>query len=342
MLKRLGRQTVMFRDPPVIMNQATIVGPIEGEGPLAQEFDVIKSDSLLGQKSWEQAESQMLQEAALLAIKKAGYTPKDVDLLLAGDLLNQIAAANFAARELSLPFVGLYGACSTLALTLALGAMMVDGGYGERVVCAVSSHFDTAERQYRYPTEFGAQRPPTAQRTVTGAGAAVIVPGGSEAGPVITHATLGTVVDLGVKDANDMGAAMAPAAAQTLWQHFEDTGRGVKDYDLIVTGDLGRIGKELMIELARQSQIDLRRHYEDCGLLIYSPDQKVDAGGSGCACSAVVFLSHLLKRITAGEFPRALIIATGALFSPTTAQQGESIPCIAHAVAIERGRKACQ
>lgn len=338
MQKRLGRQTVMFRDPPVIMSHATIVGPIEGEGPLAEDFDVIKSDSLLGQKSWEQAESQMLQEAALLAIKKGGLTPKEVDLLLAGDLLNQIAAANFAARELSLPFVGLYGACSTLALTLAMGAMMVDGGYGQRVVCAVSSHFDTAERQYRYPTEFGAQRPPTAQRTVTGAGAAVLTAGGSQPGPVITHATLGTVIDLGVTDANDMGAAMAPAAAQTLWQHFEDTGRGVKDYDLIVTGDLGRLGKELMIDLTKRSQIILDQKYEDCGTLIYGPDQKVDAGGSGCACSAVVFLGHLLRPIIAGKYGRTLLIATGALFSPTTAQQGESIPCIAHAIAIEGGK----
>lgn len=335
MLKRLGRQTVMFRDPPTIAASATIVGPEEGKGPLGREFDVVKEDSLLGQRSWEQAEMQMLQEAALLAMKKAAFVPTDIDFLLAGDLLNQIVSANFAARELALPFIGLYGACSTMALSLALGAILVDGGYASRVICAVSSHFDTAERQYRYPTEFGAQRAPTSQRTVTGAGAAVLTDRGSQSGPVVTHATFGTVVDLGVKDPNDMGSAMAPAAVQTLWQHLADTGRKIADYDLILTGDLGQIGRELSIELAKRSGLDLSRGYDDCGCMIYAKDQDVHAGGSGCACSAVVFLAHILPRIVAGEYRRVLLIATGALFSPTTQQQGESIPCIAHAVTVE-------
>ncbi|MGE5560062.1 MAG: stage V sporulation protein AD [Chloroflexota bacterium] len=338
MKKRMGRQTVMFRDPPVIIGSATIVGPHEGKGPLRDAFDVVKGDQLLGQKSWEQAESQMLQEAALLALKKAALEPKDADFLLAGDLLNQIISANFAARELSLPFIGLYGACSTMALSLALGSLLVDGGYASRAVCAVSSHFDTAERQYRYPTEFGAQRVPTSQRTVTGAGAAILAEGGSQPGPVVTHATFGSVVDLGVKDPNDMGSAMAPAAVQTLWQHLEDTGRTVEDYDLILTGDLGKIGKDLCIKLAGRSHVDLSDGYEDCGCLIYDmEEQDVHAGGSGCACSAVVFLGHILPQIRAGRYRRILLIATGALFSPTTQQQGETIPCIAHAIAVEGG-----
>lgn len=337
MHKRMGRQTVMFRDPPVIIGSATIVGPQEGKGPLRDDFDVVKEDKLLGQKSWEQAESQMLQEAALLALKKAALEPKDVDFLLAGDLLNQIISANFAARELALPFIGLYGACSTMALSLALGSMLVDGGYASRAVCAVSSHFDTAERQYRYPTEFGAQRVPTSQRTVTGAGAAILAEGGTQPGPAVTHATFGNVVDLGVKDPNDMGSAMAPAAAQTLWQHLEDTGRTAADYDLILTGDLGDVGRELCTQLAGRSRIDLAKRYEDCGCLIYGKDQDVHAGGSGCACSAVVFLGHFLPAIRQGKYRRVLLIATGALFSPTTQQQGESIPCIAHAIAVEGG-----
>lgn len=331
---RVGGQTIAFANRPVLVSTATVVGPAEGQGPLAGDFDVRHRDQLFGQSSFEHAESFMLREAAELSLRKVGLEPRDIDVMLAGDLLNQLTPSSFAARQLYIPYVGLYAACSTMAESLALAAMFVDGGYAGRALAASSSHFDTAERQYRYPTEFGAQRNPASQRTVTGAGAAIIDGAGS--GPRITHATLGRVVDLGIRDPNEMGAAMAPAAAHTIRQHFSDLEAGPDHYDLVVTGDLAQVGKTIAAELLSASGLDLGDRYQDCGTMIYYPDQpKVSAGGSGCGCSAVVFGGHLMRRVLQGELGRILLVCTGALLSPTSYQQGDTIPGIAHAVAIE-------
>jgi len=331
--KRLGRETVFLANPPAIVGAATVAGPMEGKGPLGEYFDVVTEDTLLGEKTWEKAEVKMLQEAVELAMKKAEVQTGDIDFFLAGDLLNQIIASNFVARKISRPYLGLYGACSTLAEALAVGAMLIDGGFARYVLAGTSSHHDTAERQFRYPTEFGVQRPPTSTWTVTGAGAFVLAEGGH--GPLITHVTVGKVVDMGQKDPNDMGSAMAPAAAETIWQHLQDTGRRATDYDLIVTGDLGRVGKPITEVLLKKAGYDLSPVYNDCGIMIYDPNQDTHAGGSGTACSALVFGGYVLKEILAGRYRRVLLVATGALYSPTSAQQGESIPGIAHAVAIE-------
>ncbi|GAW91354.1 stage V sporulation protein AD [Calderihabitans maritimus] len=332
-LKRVGQRTVQFSNPPCIISTATIVGPKEGEGPLAHTFDKVMEDTYYGQKSWEKAESKILEESVQMALQKVNLSLQDIDYLLAGDLINQIICCNFAARTLGIPFFGLYGACSTMYEGLALGAMLIDGGFASKVVAATCSHHNTSERQYRYPTELGSQRPMTAQWTITGAGAFVLASEGT--GPRITHATVGKVVDAGVKDPFDMGAAMAPAALDTLVNHFKDTGRGPQDYDLIVTGDLASVGRSVLIQLAQQQGYDLSQNYTDCGVLIFDPSQDTHAGGSGCACIAVVTGGYILNQMKAGKLRRILGIATGALLSPLSVQQGESIPGIAHAVAIE-------
>ena len=296
---------------------------------------MIKPDRLLGQKSWEMAESKMVEEAVDLALLKAGLERSGLDFLLAGDLLNQIIAASFAARTIDVPFLGLYGACSTIAEAMALGAVLIDGGYATRVCAVSSSHHDTAERQYRFPTEFGAQRPPTAQWTVTAAGAVILGPPG--AGKLqITHATIGRVVDQGIRNPFDMGAAMAPAAADTIAAHFKDTGRQPEAYDLVATGDLAAIGHPLAAELLEEQGWDLDGRFIDCGQMIYDETQDAHAGGSGCGCSASVFAGYLARNLAEGKFKRILFVATGALHSPTTCQQGETIPCVAHAVVVER------
>lgn len=332
-VKKVGQRTIQFANPPVVMATASIVGPKEGEGPLADCFDKIVQDTYYGEKTWEKAETKMLAEAVEMVIKKAGLQTGDIDYLFAGDLLNQTISANYAARQLAIPFFGLYGACSTMYEGTILASILVDGGFAEKVVAATSSHHDTAERQYRYPTELGSQRPMTAQWTVTGAGAMLIAKEGS--GPRITHATVGKVVDQGIKDPNDMGAAMAPAAADTIITHLQDTGRKPEDYDLIVTGDLATVGKALVEKLTQQQNIDLSKNYTDCGILIYDPSQDVHAGGSGCACSAVVTCSYLLEEMIAGKYKRILGVGTGALMSPCSCQQGDSIPGIGHAVVFE-------
>jgi stage V sporulation protein AD len=314
------------------------VGPKEGKGPLGSLFDHVTEDESYGQQSFELAERQMVLDAARAAIRKAGVREGDIRFLLGGDLLNQIISASFAARELALPFLGLYGACSTMCEALCLGSMLLDGEYADHVLCTASSHFCTAERQYRYPLEYGNQRTPTAQWTVTGAGAAVLsLSPGKTPMARITHACVGRVVDLGVTDANNMGAAMAPAAADTLLALFEDTHTAPRDYDLIVTGDLGRVGRNLLLELMNSQGTPLiEDRCLDCGLLIYSPEQDCHAGGSGCGCSAVVLNGFLLDQMRQGKFERILFCATGAMLSTTSSQQGESIPSIAHAVVIER------
>jgi stage V sporulation protein AD len=331
---RVGQQTIKLGLPPSIISAATIVGPKEGEGPLKDYFDLVLQDDYFGEESWEKAESKILEETVNLAITKGGLTPQNINYMLGGDLLNQIISASFAARELGIPFFGLYGACSTMAESLSLGSMLIDGQYADYVVAVTSSHFSSAERQYRFPLESGTQRPPTAQWTVTGSGAMVLSSSGQ--GPYITYVTPGKVIDLGVKDPNNMGAAMAPAAADTITAHLRDTGYSPKDYDVIATGDLGKIGKEIAHELIMKQGIDIGPVYKDCGVEIYSADQDVHAGGSGCGCSAVVTCGMFYHLLKSGQIDRMMLVATGALLSPTSSQQGESIPGIAHAVTIER------
>ncbi|MGB9678554.1 MAG: stage V sporulation protein AD [Thermoanaerobacteraceae bacterium] len=333
-VKKLGKQTVQFSNPPSIESSATIVGPKEGNGPLKDFFDIILTDDTYGEKSWEKAESKMFQDAVDLALKKANFNINQMDYMLGGDLLNQIISANFAARQLNVPHFGLYGACSTMTEGLTLGAMLIDGGFADNIITATSSHFSTAERQYRYPLEQGIQRPFTSQWTVTGAGATILTSYGN--GPYITHATTGKVIDLGMKDANNMGAAMAPAAADTIINHFKDTGFTIEEYDLIMTGDMARVGKDILLELLYKEGFDIESKYKDCGIEIFDESQDVHSGGSGAACSAVVFNGWLLTQILNGVYNKVLFMATGALLSPTSSQQGESIPGIAHAVTISR------
>ena len=332
--KRLGKQTIKLINPPSIIATAAVVGPKEGEGPLSQYFDMIQKDDYFGQDSWEKAESKFVEEAIRRAISKSGVNIKSFDYMFAGDLLNQIISSSFAARTLQIPFLGLYGACSTMAESLSIGAMVIDGGYADHVICATSSHFSSAERQYRFPLEQGVQRPPYAQWTVTGSGASVLAAVGN--GPYITCITTGKVIDFGIKDANNMGAAMAPAAVDTLTAHFKETGRAPEYYDLIVTGDLATVGREITLELLQKEGIDIKNNYNDCGCMIFNNErQDTHSGGSGCGCSASVLNGYLYNMLLRGEIKKLLFVATGALLSPISAWQGESIPCIAHAVAIE-------
>ena len=336
-LHRIGQATITLPNRPRIISGAAIVGKKEGEGPLRADFDRIIEDDLFGEESWEKAESRFQYEAATTALRKAGLTPSQADVALGGDLLNQIMAASMAARELRIPFLGLYGACSTMAESLCIASMLVDGGYAQHALCTVSSHFCSAERQYRFPLEYGSQRAPTAQWTVTGAGSAVV--SGDDARPAIcraTHVTIGRIVDMAVKDANNMGAAMAPAAADTLARHLRDTGRTAADFDLIITGDLGRVGHDVLLALMESQHLPLDpARYTDCGLEIFTPEQDVHCGGSGCGCSAVTLCGHIFRRFREGSLQRVLFMATGALLSPTSSQQGETIPGVAHAIALE-------
>jgi len=330
-----GHQSWVFERKPVLQGTATVVGPFEGQGPLADDFDIIHGDLSIGQQSWEKAERTILEEAVKLAIENAGLTKEQVQFYVGGDLTNQIISNSFAARSLSIPYLGVFGACSTSMESLALAAQLVDSGAARCVVAGTCSHNSTAEKQYRYPTEYGSQKPPTAQFTVTGAGAAVVADKGE--GPVVTRATIGRVVDMGIKDPFNLGAAMAPAAVDTIEAHLRDFRIEPGYYDVIATGDLSRVGHPLARDLFREHGIPIEQtNFTDCGLLIYDFEkQMVQAGASGCGCSAVVTYGHLLKRMRRGGIRRMLIVATGALLSPISYQQGESIPCIAHAVAIE-------
>lgn len=333
---RISRQTWKFTADVRIQASATVVGPKEGEGPLGSLFDKVYDDMYAGQDSWENAERQLMEDAVGILLEKANLAERDIDLMLAGDLLNQNIIVNFTAEKLNMPVMGMYGACSTSMLTLANAAALVNAGYAQRAIAACSSHNATAERQYRYPTEYGGQKPPSAQWTVTGAGAAIVGLGGS--GPRLTYATIGKVIDMGVKDPFDMGTAMAPAAVSTLITHFQDTGRSPQDYDLIVTGDLASVGYSIVKELMAANGYDMDRVYNDCGLMVYTPDQDVFAGASGCASSAVVTYSYIMEQLRIGKLKKVLVCATGALLSPVSYQQGNSIPCIAHAVAFEGGK----
>ncbi|MGE5582647.1 MAG: stage V sporulation protein AD [Bacillota bacterium] len=329
-----GHQSWEFASKPVITGAAAVGGPFEAQGALADDFDMLHGDIWLGQDSFEKAEKKLLEQACEIALTKAGLKKNDLQFFLSGDLMNQIISSSFTARTLGVPFLGLYGACSSSMEGLALGAQLIDSGFAANALVATSSHNAAAEKQYRYPTEYGCQKPPTAQWTVTGAGAALLMDQGE--GPRVTGATIGRVVDMGLSDPFNMGSAMAPAAVETIEAHFRDFRRKFDYYDLIATGDLGRVGHQIAAALLEEHGLAIpEERFTDCGILIYHQDQPAFAGGSGCACSATVTFGHFLKRMLAGELKRILIVATGALLSPLSYQQKESIPCIAHAVALE-------
>lgn len=330
----MSGSTIRFYNKPSIIATSTIAGPKEAEGNIGKYIEKKVNDDTLGEKTYEKAECKMLTYAIEHAIKNSGLKSSDIGLLISGDLLNQIISSSFSARQFDIPFLGVYNACSTMSEAFAIGATFVDGGYYENVVAATGSHFSTAERQYRYPLELGCIRPPQSQWTVTGAGGAVI---SSIKGdfPKITFATFGKVTDYGVVDANNMGAAMAPAARRTLITHFEDTCRTPDYYDVILTGDLGALGSRILKHLMREKGYNIDKNHVDCGELIYNIDEREYQGGSGAGCSAVTFNSYFYKKLTEKKINRVLFIATGALLSTTSSQQGESIPSVAHAVAIE-------
>lgn len=333
-----GRQSIIFDRCPAILAAGAIGGKKESEGPLAAYFDGTTADTTFRQLSWEKAESKMQAIALETAKRKAGLKDADLDALFSGDLLNQCISSSFAVRDTGVPFFGLYGACSTMAEATSLAAMAVNGGYTRVAAAMSSSHFASAERQYRFPLGYGGQRTPTAQWTVTGAGCLIL--GQREQGPFVNAATVGSVVDYGIKDAANMGAAMAPAAFQTIRAHLDDLGRSPEDYDLIVTGDLGAVGKELLLDLFRREGISLGGVYQDCGTMIYDLEkQDVHAGGSGCGCGSVVLCGYLMGQLLKGKLRHILFCGTGALLSPLTTQQGESIPAVCHAVAIGTERR---
>jgi stage V sporulation protein AD len=337
----MGNQTVVMEDPPEIITSYTVVGPMEGQGPLGGTFDRVWKDSLNQEQSWEKAESKMMEDALQGALTLSGIQQDQIDFQIGGDLLNQLISTHFAARSLGFPLIGLYGACSTMALSTALAGMLIDGHFARYVMVGVSSHHDTAERQYRMPTEHGNQRMMSAQWTVTGAASLLL--GRSATGiakingahPKVTAATIGRVVDLGVKDTNNMGAAMAPAVADTILNHLQDMKRQPSDYDLILSGDLGEVGWNLVKDILRQSKVKLGDEFADCGRMIYGADQDVHAGASGCGCSGVVFAGDILQKMRLGKLRRVLFVGSGALHSPISCFQGESIPGIGHAVVIE-------
>ncbi|MFC0558269.1 stage V sporulation protein AD [Halalkalibacter alkalisediminis] len=332
-MERRGQQTWHFHNPVYIQGTGTAVGPEESKGPLADSFDVCYDNLYAGEENWELAERRLMKDAVETALKHAEKKSSEIDYFLAGDLLNQIVTSNYYARELEIPYLGLFSACATAMEGLALASLFIDTGVAKTSLVAVSSHNATAERQFRNPTEFGGQRPDTATFTVTGAGAIIV--GTKPAAIRVTEATIGKVKDLGIKNPFDMGSAMAPAAADTIVTHLKETKRDPSYYDVIVTGDLSRVGSGILRKLVQDKGIQLD-HYEDCGVMIYHQEQPVFAGGSGAACPAVVTFGHLLKEMNRGRIKRMLVVATGALLSPLMIQQKESIPCIAHAVSFER------
>ena len=334
MLNRLGKQTLLFRNKPKVVGSYSVVGPKEGRGNFGKFFDKILEDDLFGEKSYEAAESKMLKLAITEAINNAKIDKDEIDALFAGDLMNQIISSSFAARKLDIPYLGLFGACSTMAESLIMGSCYVDGGFARYAACATGSHFSSAEKQFRFPLELGTQRPPTSQWTVTGTGC-TILGNTSTSNIYIENATIGKVVDWNVTDANNMGAAMAPAAMSTLKAHLDDTGRTPEDYDLILTGDLGKLGSEILMDLMEYNGYKIGNNYNDCGQMIFSNTQKTFMGGSGCGCGASILNSYVYSRMRNNELKSVLFIATGALMSTVSSQQGNSIPSIAHAVSIK-------
>ncbi len=341
---RLGRQTIQLPNPALILSQANIGGKQEGEGPLRDWFDEIGEDGFFGEKTWEKAESEMQKRVLRRALERADLKPEDLNFVLAGDLLNQCIGSSFGLREFGIPFYGLYGACSTMGEALSLGALLIGGGFADYCACLTSSHFATAERQYRMPMPYGSQRAPTAQWTATAAGCAILArPTGRDNNnnnnqAYITHITCGKIVDKGIKDAANMGAAMAPAAYDTLNAFFRETDSKPEEYDRIITGDLGELGHKIVRDFFSRDGIELGENFCDCGIMLYdSEKQDMHAGGSGCGCSASVFNGYILDQLRRGIWKRVIFAPTGALLSPTSTFQGESIPGICHAVCLRSG-----
>lgn len=333
-MKKIGKHTIKFDTPPTILETACIVGPKEADGPLAKYFDKCLDDEFWGEDSWEKAESKIIKETVNTAISKSKLATSEIDYCFAGDLLNQCISSGFGLRDVNIPFFGIFGACSTFVEGLSLASIFAEGHFATNCLCATSSHFCSAEKQFRFPLELGNQRPLSSQWTVTGSGAAIVSANGQ--GPFVTTITPGKIVDMGIKDANNMGAAMAPAALDTLLTHFEDTKRNPSYYDGIFTGDLGHVGKEILIELAEKRGFHIKSNYNDCGVMIFDKgSQDTHSGGSGCACCGSVFSGYLFNQLKQKKLKKILLIATGALMNSTSSQQGESIPSIAHAVSIE-------
>ena len=337
-MKQAGSATLLFERRPYVLSAASVAGKAEEKGPYGHVFDEIMEDDRLGEKTFEQGERKMLLKALHRAMDRVDLPMEAAGCLLAGDLLNQIVTASYAARELEIPYLGLYGACSTMTEALLLGAVLVDSGFRDRALCAACSHFSTAERQYRFPLEMGTTAPPSAQRTVTGAGAVLLgatpFPRAGFRHIRLEAATMGRVRDLGITDANNMGAAMAPAACDTIERHLRDRGMSEGDFDWIVTGDLGDFGSRMLQELCFEAKMDIEGRHLDCGSMIYSEEQQYNCRGSGCGCSAVMLAGYVLPQLEKGAVKRVLFLSTGALMSPLSACQGESIPGIAHAVSL--------
>lgn len=331
-----GGQSIKFPVPVFIRESACVVGKKEGEGPLGELFDVVGEDDLFGCNTWEEAESSLQRDALHLAVQKAGLHTTDIRFMFAGDLLGQGIATSFGLSQFDKPLFGLYGACSTCGLSLSLGAMTICGGFAEYVACVTSSHFASAEKEFRFPLGYGNQRPLSATWTVTGSGAFVLSNSGENAKAAITGITPGKIVDFGLKDSMNMGACMAPAAADTVYQNLKDFGRRPEDYDRIITGDLGKVGQRALLDLLLERDIDIAKQHMDCGIEIYDGEkQDTHAGGSGCGCSAVVLSAYVLQKIAEGTWKRVLFVPTGALLSKTSFNEGQNVPGIAHGVVLE-------
>jgi len=326
-------QTIKMKNNVYLLSSYSMVGPLEGKGPLKEYFDYVIQDDTLKEKTFEKSERKLLYNLIIGAIEKCGMNTKDIDFFFGGDLLNQIVSSSYTARELEIPFIGLYSACATMAEALALASIFIDNNMAKNVIAGTCTHFSSAERQYRFPLELGNQRPPTAQWTITGGGASVVSKTPSRI--KISAVTFGKVVDFGISDVNNMGAAMAPSACDTIKTHLENMKRSVDDYDFIATGDLGKLGSEILIDLMEREGVILKQNYSDCGCMIYDKTERVFMGGSGAGCSASVLNSYVVKKLKNGEFKRVLLVSTGALMSTTSSQQGDTIPGIAHAVELE-------
>ena len=335
---QVGKASLRFEHPAFVASWASVAGKKEGQGPLADEIDVIEQDEMFGMENWEQAESAMQKQAADLALEKENIHRREVRYLFAGDLLGQLIATSFGTVDLEIPLFGLYGACSTMGEALGLGAMCVNAGYADRVLALASSHYATAEKQFRFPLGYGNQRAQSATWTVTGCGAVVLERGSEMKREVaVTGITTGKLVDMGTKDSMNMGAAMAPAAWNTIRQNFEDFGVDASYYDRIITGDLGAVGQKALLDFMKSSGYDITGKHMDCGLEIYDRgEQDVHSGGSGCGCSAVTLCARILPKLMRGEWSRVLFVPTGALLSTVSYNEGQSIPGIAHAVILER------
>jgi stage V sporulation protein AD len=340
--KMVGKQSIIFQNPPCILAASSIAGKKEGEGPLGSLFDVIQEDPMVGKKSWEEAESELMKEAAARVLQKAGLKGSDIRYLVGGDLLGQLIATSFGISEFEIPVIGIYGACSTMGEAMSIAAILVDGGFADRVMAITSSHFAGAEKQFRFPLDYGNQRPYSASWTVTGSGAVILgdqrylMNNSSEANVVIKGVTTGKIVDYGLKDSMNMGACMAPAAYETIKQNLEDLQVGPDYYDRIITGDLGYVGKNILIDMLKEKNIDISNNHMDCGIEIFDKDkQDTHAGGSGCGCSAITFTGYILKKLRERSWKRVLFIPTGALLSQTSFNEGMTVPGIAHAVIVE-------